>query len=154
MLTYTLRQEWKKERKKDDNLLADRTSRQEVDLERKSKRVETCNIVHVSSPISTTEWTKHGRMTKFTTLIIKIVQRVSKKKERREKKNKRTVVVPENSKWRNWKRESKKETGEKFMRVHTLYSAFTCAIRHLSYSFVFLSMSSFVLCLFMSAITA
>jgi hypothetical protein len=55
MLTYTLRQERKKERKKDDNLLADRTSRQEVDLERKSKRVETCNIVHVSSPISTTE---------------------------------------------------------------------------------------------------
>jgi len=45
----------KKERKKDDNLLADRTSCQEVDLERKSKRVETCNIVHVSSPISTTE---------------------------------------------------------------------------------------------------
>jgi len=84
------------------NLLADPISRHKLFKQRMSKRIETSNNFF-SLSTSTAERAKDERVTKFTTMIFKVVQSVSQKEEKKKRENKRTVSVPENSKMKKLK---------------------------------------------------
>lgn len=83
MLTYI----YLMTRKKDDKLACRLYSRQRsiyTEKEQKSRDTERF-FFNVSSSMSTNVRTKDGRMTKFTTVIWKIMWRVNKKEKRKER---------------------------------------------------------------------